>query len=584
MIVSGSFAKDINRNGTEISVYDSIESDTIINKQPISVEAFDLDILAPSTGIQFFKDGIVYLGSSKSDKKMIPDHISFGKVNTYYAVLKEKGLENPSVFSPSNYFTYPSEAVTFNIDYTTLYFAKYSKNDGVEKIFEAKFSPGAGNPGDWAVDENPMSFCSGKAVYTHPALSADGKLLIFASNRPGSIGGMDLYASLEKNGIWSEPVNLGNAVNSTSNELYPYLDPENNLFFSSDNLQGFGGFDIYVCKFKSNTWEKPINLSTPVNTRFDDLAFKIDRKGGKSAFYTVKQNTDIRSLQLYKVILNLTQTDTLLSLSQFYTRRDISQMVILALEPPVQATDKISEVSTRSTGSKDNVVYRVQFVTSFNPKTRSQITLNSKEYNIFEYLYSGAYRLCIGEFSTLSQAKELQTILINNDYPKAVIVAFQNNVLSLDPELMKDLEVTKPIAETEKTVIKKPAEEIKSADIKIDTIKKQLSEPETKKTIPVKPAVTQPKATEVSNQGLVYRIQFASNTVSKGSFKVIIDGKSFNTFEYSYNGAFRSTVGELKTLSEAKVFQTKVRQSGYPTAFVVAFKDNIRSLDPALFK
>jgi hypothetical protein len=91
-------------------------------------------------------------------------------------------------------------------------------------------------------------------------------------------------------------------------------------------------------------------------------------------------------------------------------------------------------------------------------------------------------------------------------------------------------------------------------------------------------------AQKAAQNTVVYRVQFASNATAKGSYSVTITGKSYKTWEYSYSGAYRSTVGEFKTLAEATAFQKLVRQSGYPQAFVVAFKNNVRTTDPTLFK
>ena len=89
---------------------------------------------------------------------------------------------------------------------------------------------------------------------------------------------------------------------------------------------------------------------------------------------------------------------------------------------------------------------------------------------------------------------------------------------------------------------------------------------------------------ETAKNTVIYRVQIASNTAKKGSFNIAIGGKNYNTWEYNYSGAYRSTVGEFKTFAQAMAFQKIVRQSGYPQAFVVAFKNNIRTTDPALFK
>jgi len=575
-----------------------INSDTTIDNLLIKVDVFNLIIPPPSSGVQFYRDGIIFLSSSKSDGKMLPGHMSFGTIDTRYAVLKDSLLAASEIFSSTSSFPYPSEGITFSMDYKSMYFTKYSKSDGCEKIYQARYSEGD-QPG-WSANPDPVSFCSDNSTYSHPALSADGKILVYASNRPGSVGGMDLYASLEKDGKWSDPVNLGDAVNSSFNELYPFLDSENNLFFSSDNIQGFGGYDIYVCKFKSNTWEKPINLSSPVNTRFDDVAFTINRKDGKSAFYTVKQNSGKGSMQLYRITFNQNKPDDLLTLSQYYTRPDISNMVILALEPAVQATDKISETATpkRSVSGKDNddLVYRVQFLTSFNPKTRSQITISGKEYSVFEYLYSGAYRLCVGEFKVLPPALELQKKKKKNDYPNASVVVFRNNVLALEPELLKSPvnDAQEPSGAQMQT--SKPAEtELKPSVTVPVSLKQETPTPEAKKPETVKASVpdttasknvavksVNPVATENKDK-VVYRVQLFSGGTG-GSTKVTIDNKPYMTYEYKYNGVYRTCVGEFSSLNPAKELQNSSRKAGFTQAFVVAFKNNIRSTDPALFK
>jgi len=563
--------------------------------QFIEVDSFMLQIAPPATGVQFYKDGIIYVSSSKSDGNMLPGHISFGTTNTMFAVLNKGVLENPQLFSPSVNFTCPTEAFTFSTDFKTLYFTKISENDGIEKIYQAKFTQGTGNQGDWSVDENPLSFCSGQSIYTHPALSADGKTMIFASDRPGSVGGTDLFMTQNVKGTWSEPVNVGDAVNSRSNELYPFLDSENNLFFSSNGIQGYGGYDIFVCKYKGGTWEKPINLSTPINTSNDDVAFTMNRKNGRSAFYTVMQKSGTRSAQLYMVSMkNYSGPENLYSLSQIFTNPKISHMVILVAEQPVQATDRKDETQnpriSGTRGEKDNVVYRVQFLTSFNPRTRPQISVNGTDHNVYEYLYAGAYRLCVGEFSSLSPAVELENSLKKSDYPLAFVVAFRNNVRTLDPELLKRPPVSVPVAAIiEKKVTGESGTKVKPPETKVETTKEVIQVPEATKTIP-KPATATPAKTAapaesgVKKDAVIYRVQILASPARKGSYKITANGKSFNTFEYQYSGAYRTCIGEFSALAPAKEFQNTLRKSGYPQAFVVAFKNNVRSLDPALFK
>lgn len=584
----------------------NVQPDTLLPGGFIRIDTFNLNILPPSSGVQFYQDGILFLSSSRAGSKMLPEHVSFGKIDAMYGDIKDNSTVNPKAFSPAAKFPYPTEAVAFSRDYKTMYFTRYSDNEGIEKIYKATYSDGEGNPGKWTLEENPLSFCYGKSVYTHPALSADGKIMIFSSNQAGSIGGMDLFITLYEGGAWSEPKNLGDAINSRSNEMYPFLDLENNLFYSSDGLLGFGGYDVFVCKFKGNTWESPMNISKPVNTSFDDVAFTMDRKKEESAFYTVKEKSGKKSITLLKVTMTgAGGPDKMTNLSQFFTNPEARNVVMIVTEPAVEATDR--RVATdKSRGRDDYIVYRVQILTSFNPKTRQLINLEGKDYMIYEYLYSGAYRLCVGEFSTIAPAIELRNKFIQNDYPQATVVVFRNNIRSFDPDLLEEAAASVPVAAAEKQApVPAPAVQVKeqpkkgvpvTETRKPEPAKQPVKEPLTTKTEPAKTTlpITETKPAEAvktttqtsikSTDVVVYRVQFASNTVKKGSYSISIGGKNYPTWEYQYSGAYRSTVGEFKTLAEAAAFQKIVRTSGYPQAFVVVFKNNVRSTDPTLFK
>jgi outer membrane protein OmpA-like peptidoglycan-associated protein len=111
---------------------------------------------------------------------------------------------------------------------------------------------------------------------TTPCLSADGKKLYFASDKPGGYGGADLYYSLFKDGYWNDPVNLGPVINTKGNETYPFLNPAGELFFSSDGHEGIGGKDIYFSRFAENTWSTPVLLDAPLNSAKDDFGFISD--------------------------------------------------------------------------------------------------------------------------------------------------------------------------------------------------------------------------------------------------------------------------------------------------------------------
>lgn len=105
----------------------------------------------------------------------------------------------------------------------------------------------------------------------HPALSADGTWLIFASDRPGGFGGADLYSTQLVNGQWGAPVNLGPAINSPANELFPYLSQGGRLYFSSNRTGGPGGLDVYSIAADNLKVGTPVILPVPLNSAADDF-------------------------------------------------------------------------------------------------------------------------------------------------------------------------------------------------------------------------------------------------------------------------------------------------------------------------
>jgi N-acetylmuramoyl-L-alanine amidase len=96
---------------------------------------------------------------------------------------------------------------------------------------------------------------------------------------------------------------------------------------------------------------------------------------------------------------------------------------------------------------------------------------------------------------------------------------------------------------------------------------------------------TKPVATPSENQEvIIYRVQILAHTKPVGNYNLTISGKSYKTFEYLYKGGYRTAIGEFSALKEAAKFQNVCVQSGYKEAFVVAFKNNVRTNDPALFR
>lgn len=133
-----------------------------------------------------------------------------------------------------------------------------------------------------------------------PTVSADGQTLFFAANFEDSFGGYDLYVSKFRNGSWTPPENLGPSINTEKNELYPFIHRSGKLFFSSgghDNSTD--GIDLFESSLENGQWIKARKMSTPINSKANDIHIYFnddfssgyltsDRMGGSKDIFTIE--------------------------------------------------------------------------------------------------------------------------------------------------------------------------------------------------------------------------------------------------------------------------------------------------------
>ncbi|MFK8054606.1 MAG: SPOR domain-containing protein [Saprospiraceae bacterium] len=135
-----------------------------------------------------------------------------------------------------------------------------------------------------------------------PAFSPNGESLYFASDRPGGQGGYDLYVSKRTASGWGTPVNLGESVNTPGNEISPFA-VGNSIYFSSDNLPGFGGMDIYRADLMGATISTVVNMGVGVNSPADDAGFSMS-EDGQWAYFHSNRTGGKGNLDLYRGMRN----------------------------------------------------------------------------------------------------------------------------------------------------------------------------------------------------------------------------------------------------------------------------------------
>ncbi|MEO8069296.1 MAG: OmpA family protein [Flavobacteriales bacterium] len=170
--------------------------------------------------------------------------------------------------------------VAFSADAKTMYFTrsnytghKLGKDDG-DVSHLMMFRATLNDAGEWG-DIRAFAYNDDRFSTGHPALSADGRTLYFASDRPGGLGGTDIWMSHDNGTGWGAPKNLGPTVNTSGNEFFPTVNGTT-LYFASSAHFNLGGLDIFSTRADGSGWTEPENLGYPLNTVHDDFSFILD--------------------------------------------------------------------------------------------------------------------------------------------------------------------------------------------------------------------------------------------------------------------------------------------------------------------
>lgn len=210
------------------------------------------------------RDETPYLSLYKAT--MVSPH-SFKDVELF-----DEGLETP----------FHDASASFDPDGTTIYYASsYQKNErkkifGKDKRNYFRIYKAVRNGSSYEKIEVPIN---GEDYSTGHPYTEDGKLLYFASDRPGGYGGVDIYVcDIRGNGTYSAPRNLGPTVNTPYDDYFPFVK-NNMLYFSSKGHVGFGGIDIYTAELVGGKFINVKNMGAGINSKADDFAYREYDKG-----------------------------------------------------------------------------------------------------------------------------------------------------------------------------------------------------------------------------------------------------------------------------------------------------------------
>jgi outer membrane protein OmpA-like peptidoglycan-associated protein len=182
-------------------------------------------------------------------------------------------------------------AQSISSDGRSMYFTACDRNDGYGRCdIYYSFHDGT----RWSPGTNIGPPVNSVYWESQPSISPNGRMLFFVSNRPGGMGGMDIWYSVRgSDGRWGKPVNPGKTINTSGDEFSPFIYfNSKTLYFSSNGRETFGGHDIYVTHLnRDSTWTTPENLGPSVNTPADETGLVIESSGKRAYFSSIRDKS-----------------------------------------------------------------------------------------------------------------------------------------------------------------------------------------------------------------------------------------------------------------------------------------------------
>jgi outer membrane protein OmpA-like peptidoglycan-associated protein/tetratricopeptide (TPR) repeat protein len=229
----------------------------------------------------FGEDRLVFSSTYQASGQRDYDWTGEPFLDLYIADIGEEGqLENTQQIEGDINTAFHESSAVFTKDLKTVYFTRNNYKNGKKRTDRKNtvrlklLTASVDEDGNWS-DVEELPFNNDNYSVAHPALSLDGKKLFFASDMPGTTGESDLwYVDIYNDGSYGDPINLGQKVNTEGRESFPYIASDGTLYFTSDALIGFGGFDVFKAELSdSGIARDPENMGLPINSAGDDFGF-----------------------------------------------------------------------------------------------------------------------------------------------------------------------------------------------------------------------------------------------------------------------------------------------------------------------
>lgn len=398
----------------------------------------------------------------------------------------------------------------------------------ISNIFDTFFEDGY-----WVRSKKLKKPITSKSNETHAFISPDGKILYFTSDRPGGLGGLDIYKSTQdQKGRWGEPVNLGPQVNTALNEENPFITPDGKyLFFSSEGHSTMGGYDVFYTELEGNG--EVVNLGYPLNNSDDNLFFfptSIDK-----GFVALNNPNGMDQLDIFEV----------------------------EIFPPIVLNGRLAS-SIEGADSQANLNVSITNLDESRVVATLNSNLNTGSFS--QKIIPGNYQVALAGdgFEDYTTDFSIPDDYSNSSYDLEIVL----NPIIKQPVLAEIIEETKAEevkqeyvvdqTETEKAIVP----EVKPEPIIVEQPKQEVA------------VIDEPKKEVVKEEPkIIFSGDQGEFTVQILALIVPVDIESFKNIEgvnvtKGSDGFYRYTVGSTKTKDEALQIRSKLISMGYKGAFV----------------
>ncbi len=320
--------------------------------------------------------------------------------------------------------------VSFTPDANTIFLTRWTIMNGKKNalIYTSKKLNGTwGNP--VLLDSNTINIAGSSTQ--QPFVMPDGKHLLFASDRPGGLGGFDIWSvDLDAAGnVTGTPTNLGAPVNSKYDEQAPYYHkPTASLIFSSNGNIGMGGFDFFQSKGNIGSWGNPENLGYPLNSVKDDIYF-VSKGTEKNILADVMFSSD-RSSACCLEMFTLNKVRPLKQISGTVVDCEDSKPLPWVNLTVTNEANQIIE--TRSTGMDGRYSFELDEFLSMNITAKAEgytdASISAKGESNNELVSQSLQTICLNKikFDTIPPPPAVDTVVVMNniyfDFDRAVIL------------------------------------------------------------------------------------------------------------------------------------------------------------------